>query len=421
MSQREPYKILLPRLPRVYPGLPRWGGVSHCWSTRAWSGAREGDVSPQLQEGRTPLYVAKELQQRGGMGQHCKPNCAIIHFTITVNFELYIPKYYPFFSQSWKSRSSKLRAQKYDRLHMRFAHAQWYIITKYKIVRLSPGEHLQRIHCIYFTATMDHHLTLARIFLGVMLCCATHGLSANRRRWFYPAFQQRNPVGADCLLLEDHPCNDVFNRTGYERYAKFPNSRGMTMEGARSEFMQYYTLFSLKLEGCYLEMWSLLCFHYFPQCRPGLSTSFIVTPCRETCERARAGCDDFLRERNLTWPEHLDCPKFNSSHRDPLCVNRSAVERPSLTLTPDPTPTSVTWTSTPDPTTGTSPSPPTTTTAMSPSTTTSIPNNTPELQTRKLQYFGYVRINHTETYLQCKQRFYCVSLQHRVTQDANIV
>ena len=97
MSQRESYKILLPRLPRVYPGLSRWGGVSHCWSTRAWSGTREGDVSPQLQEGRTPLYVAKELQQRGGMGQHCKPNCALILFTIIVNFELYIPKYYPFF------------------------------------------------------------------------------------------------------------------------------------------------------------------------------------------------------------------------------------------------------------------------------------------------------------------------------------
>ncbi|CAI8026578.1 Frizzled-2 (Fragment) [Geodia barretti] len=219
---------------------------------------------------------------------------------------------------------------------------------------------------------MTPHLTIARLFLGLLLFCAVHGLPANRRHWFYPAFQQRDPLGAECVVLDDHPCNVMFNRTEGERYAKFPNSRGMTLEGSKREFMQYYTLFNLKPPGCYLEMWSLLCFHYFPQCRPGLPLKYIATPCRETCQRARTGCDDFLRERNITWPEHLECAKFNSSHDDHLCVNRSAVEQVTL---PAPTPTSSA------PTSGSSPTsnvPTTSRPTTRPTTTTSTPNNTPE-------------------------------------------
>ena len=242
-----------------------------------------------------------------------------------------------------------------------------------------------RMRFFHLTSTMTPHLTIARLFLGLLLFCAVHGLPANRRHWFYPAFQQRDPLGAECVVLDDHPCNVMFNRTEGERYAKFPNSRGMTLEGSKREFMQYYTLFNLKPPGCYLEMWSLLCFHYFPQCRPGLPLKYIATPCRETCQRARTGCDDFLRERNITWPEHLECAKFNSSHDDHLCVNRSAVEQVTL---PAPTPTSSA------PTSGSSPTsnvPTTSGPTTRPTTTTSTPNNTPEPPARK-PYFYFQRI-----------------------------
>ena len=165
--------------------------------------------------------------------------------------------------------------------------------------------------------------TLLRLFVAIYLCYSITGAPTNRRRWFYPAFL-RDSDGAECKKFEKHPCNDVFNRTASERYAKFPNSRGMTLEGSMEEFAQYFTLFNLQPEGCYLEMWSLLCFHYFPQCSPTLPLRYIATPCRETCERARAGCEGFLGDRNISWPEHLDCSKFNSSRQDDLCVNSSA-------------------------------------------------------------------------------------------------
>ena len=249
----------------------------------------------------------------------------------------------------------------------KFAHAHWARNGKLQ----NPAS--LELFCInfYLTNIMIPYLTLARFFLGLILCyCAAHGLPANRRNWFYPAFQQQNQLGAECVVFDDHPCNAMFNRTESERYAKFPNSRGMTMEGSRKEFMQYYTLFNLRPQGCYLEMWSLLCFHYFPQCSPGLPLRFIVTPCRETCQRARTGCDDFLRDRNISWPEHLDCARFNSSHEDHLCVNRSAVELGSL---PSPTPTSES-----SPTSDTISHPTTEPTTQSTTTTTSAPTNTPQ-------------------------------------------
>lgn len=181
---------------------------------------------------------------------------------------------------------------------------------------------------------------LARLILGIGLLCVAGSLPSNRRQWFYSAFDN---VG-ECVRI-NHPCNQVFNRSDGESYAKIPNTRGATLDRSIDEFNDFYALLNAHRPSCYLALWSLLCFHYFPQCRPDLPLKYVVTPCREVCEKARRGCVDFLETGNMTWPEHMDCAKFNSSHEDSLCINNTAdpelvnevdltVQTPSTTASP---------------------------------------------------------------------------------------
>ena len=161
----------------------------------------------------------------------------------------------------------------------------------------------------------------AIILIGIGLLCVASSLPQNRRQWFYPIFD--TDLLGECVHI-DHPCNEAFNRTYSESYAKFPNTRGTTLQASMDEFNDFFAPLYAKPSGCYLALWSLLCFHYFPQCHPSLPLKYIVTPCRETCERARRGCEDFILMRNLSWPEHMDCVKFNSSYDDHLCINSTA-------------------------------------------------------------------------------------------------
>lgn len=164
-------------------------------------------------------------------------------------------------------------------------------------------------------------MSLYNILLAISLLCVVDSLPPNRRQWFYPIFDRHLP--GECVRI-DHPCNGAFNRTQSESYAKFPNPRGLTLDASMKEFNDFFPPLNDKTTNCYLALWSLLCFHYFPQCHPSLPLEFIVTPCRETCERARSRCGDYLVSRNITWPEHMDCARFNSSHDDVMCINSTA-------------------------------------------------------------------------------------------------
>lgn len=170
---------------------------------------------------------------------------------------------------------------------------------------------------------MAPYAFLARLLVGIAVLCGVSGLPSNRRerKYFFPSYQHYTE--GQCTYL-DHPCNQVFNKTESERYAKFPNSRGLSLSGAKAEFNDFYALLSATPAGCHLALWSLLCFYYFPQCHTDLPIKYIVTPCRELCARTRRGCETFIEASGRSWPEHMDCVKFNSSHNDHLCVNASA-------------------------------------------------------------------------------------------------
>ena len=226
---------------------------------------------------------------------------------------------------------------------------------------------------------MSSYSILAILLLEIGLLCVVGSMPSNRRQWYYPRLlNSGSDLQGECVHI-DHPCNVVFNRSEDEEYAKFPNTRGLSLEGSVLEFQDFVPLLIQEQPSCYLALWSLLCFHYFPQCHPNLPLKYVVTPCRETCEEARKGCVEFIETRNMSWPEHIECSKFNSSHDDHLCINSTA--DPALALkvmlspTTTTTPTQMTEPDT-DPT-STSQSGSSTTTTTAPIATTHPPTTSP--------------------------------------------
>lgn len=206
---------------------------------------------------------------------------------------------------------------------------------------------------------MRLHTTTGRISFGLLFLLSTVGSTPGTlRRWYHPSvLTLDSDEQGECVRL-DHQCNAVFNRSANEEYVKFPNTRGITMEASRQEFLDFVPLL---IKNCSLKLWTLLCFHYFPQCCPELPLRYTVTPCRETCEEVKRRCFGIMEFYNMTWPEHMECSKFNTSSSDRLCINHAPhpefVERvlSPPTLMPDPaTTTSSSTTSTTSSTTSTS-------------------------------------------------------------------
>lgn len=217
------------------------------------------------------------------------------------------------------------------------------------------------------------HMTTGRISFGLLFLLSTVGSTPGTlRRWYHPSVLA---LGSDeqgeCVRL-DHQCNAVFNRSANEEYVKFPNARGMTMEASRREFLDFLPLL---IKNCSLKLWTLLCFHYFPQCCPELPLRYAVTPCRETCEEVKRRCFGIMEFYNMTWPEHMECSKFNSSSSDRLCINHAPhPEFVEMVLSP---PTLM-----PDPATTTSSSTTSSSTISTTSSTTSTATSVTESSTQ---------------------------------------
>ena len=258
---------------------------------------------------------------------------------------------------------------------------------------------------------MRSYSVLARLVLGIGLLCVADSLPSNRRQWFYPVFDDVHQ--GECVHIE-HTCNRVFNRSDSDSYVKFPNTRGLTLDASIAEFNDFFLALNRNISGCSLPLWSLLCYHYFPQCHPYLPLKYVVTPCREICEQARSGCEDYVEMGNLSWPEHLDCAKFNSSYEDRLCINSTA--EPSLvdkalklSVTTPQTTTPPTTTTTPLTTTGSKPLPPEPTATIEPNSTTDAPQTpstdasdpTPSSTNSSCKYFCFAIATHVGKDILC--------------------
>ncbi|XP_057321893.1 frizzled-like [Microplitis mediator] len=95
-----------------------------------------------------------------------------------------------------------------------------------------------------------------------------------------------------------------------------PNLFNHQDQGDAGQDMHMYA--PLVKAHCSSDIRVFLCSMYVPVC-----TSFkkAIPPCRSVCKRAKAGCNQFLRNFRLRWPSDLKCSKFPVySDPDKLCI-----------------------------------------------------------------------------------------------------
>lgn len=116
---------------------------------------------------------------------------------------------------------------------------------------------------------------------------------------------QSPKIDRQCQRVEESLCARHFNFTFL---GLFPNSRGLSMSQAVSEFGEFLPLLELN-NYCSHVLHSFLCYHYFPPC---VSDDHpLLLPCREVCEVAWSECLDIAYQMlGIPPPEHLNCANF---------------------------------------------------------------------------------------------------------------
>lgn len=115
------------------------------------------------------------------------------------------------------------------------------------------------------------------------------------------------PLNTDVLQL----CKDIaYNET------RFPNFlKQKSQQEAASETTLYLPLIRI---NCSPVLKLFLCSIYAPPCVKNYSSA--LKPCREMCEKAKAGCEDFMKRFSFSWPEYIDCWKFPSFNGPEACI-----------------------------------------------------------------------------------------------------
>ncbi|KAK7481898.1 hypothetical protein BaRGS_00026924 [Batillaria attramentaria] len=102
-----------------------------------------------------------------------------------------------------------------------------------------------------------------------------------------------------------------------------------TQENARLAFDQFHVLLD---QGCSDVLLFLLCAMYVPICTVAFQPE-PIPPCRDVCERARAGCEPLMNAYNVSWPEALSCSRLPRYERG-VCVSPEAIVTPTVSKKP---------------------------------------------------------------------------------------
>jgi hypothetical protein len=108
-----------------------------------------------------------------------------------------------------------------------------------------------------------------------------------------------------------HMCKDIaYNET---RYPNFMKQKSQQEAAADTAF--YLPLIRI---NCSPVLKLFLCTLYAPPC----VTNYTLTlkPCREMCEKAKAGCEDYMAKFSFSWPEYIDCWRFPAFNGAEACV-----------------------------------------------------------------------------------------------------
>lgn len=115
------------------------------------------------------------------------------------------------------------------------------------------------------------------------------------------------PLNADILQL----CSDIgYNETRFPNFMKHKSQQEAALETAL-----YLPLVRL---NCSPSLKRFLCSLYAPPCIPNYQQP--LKPCREMCERAKLGCEQFMKRFSFGWPDYIDCWRFPSVSGSEACV-----------------------------------------------------------------------------------------------------
>jgi len=130
----------------------------------------------------------------------------------------------------------------------------------------------------------------------------------------------------------DHPTCAALNGNYMTR---FPNKNLITQTEAK---LQFNTFREALDSNCSSLLKPFLCLSHFPACSAGNTDgdyTQTVYPCKHMCKQVRRSCEPFLNQRNVTWPDFLNCSNFPNKTAG-LCLDST-----DLTMTPEPPATNV--------------------------------------------------------------------------------
>lgn len=160
----------------------------------------------------------------------------------------------------------------------------------------------------------------------LLLSVVTLLLAVSSRSQAQPQFGPRPPTRCEALRQEN--CLQFYNRTvvpnGFDHY---------TQAEAAME-MSHYTVM-IQSVNCSDESLFLLCALYFPICTE-YGHELSIPPCRSVCLRVRRGCEKHFSQRQLPWPERLNCDNLpnGDGRNSELCMSDNGTES---VWTPTPT------------------------------------------------------------------------------------
>ena len=115
------------------------------------------------------------------------------------------------------------------------------------------------------------------------------------------------PLNTDVLQL----CKDIaYNETRYPNFMK-----QKSQQEAAAETALYLPLIRI---NCSPVLKLFLCTLYAPPCVKNYTLT--LKPCREMCEKAKYGCEDYMKRFSFSWPEYIDCWRFPSFSGPEACV-----------------------------------------------------------------------------------------------------
>ena len=115
------------------------------------------------------------------------------------------------------------------------------------------------------------------------------------------------PLNTDVLQL----CKDIaYNETRYPNFMK-----QKSQQEAAAETALYLPLIRI---NCSPVLKLFLCTLYAPPCVKNYTLT--LKPCREMCEKAKYGCEDYMKRFSFSWPEYIDCWRFPSFNGPEACV-----------------------------------------------------------------------------------------------------